>query len=93
MRPVPMLSVTSHGTERHRTITEAAEVHGVSKYTVVNAYFTETCLPDGAWMDLDLSVDEDQERRLWRSWTVARMNSARRRDGELEEELQDNGLS
>ena len=79
MRATPVLSITGEGTVRYRSLTEAAVAHGVSRYTLLSCYFMEDALPDGSWIDLDLSVNPDQEQRLLASWLYARKTSEKRR--------------
>jgi len=79
VKATPVLCITDGTTVRYRSLTEAAAAHGVSRYTLLSCYFTETALPDGSWIDLDLSVGPDQERRLLVSWLYARRTSEKRR--------------
>lgn len=88
MKEIPMLVIRNGTTVRYPTLTKAAQATGVSRYTVVTCYFTDTCLPDGTWFDLALDVTGKQERQLHRSWMNARATSRdRRRDGIFEKEL------
>ena len=79
MKATPVLSITGEGPVHYSSLTEAARAHGVSRYTLLSCYFMETALPDGSWIDLDLSVGPDQEQRLLLSWLNARQTSERRR--------------
>ena len=78
-RATPVLVITGDAVVRYRSLTEASKVLGVSRYTLLGCYFTETALPDGSWIDLDLSVDPEQEQRLFSSWLYARRTSDKRR--------------
>lgn len=79
MRATPVLSIDGAETVRYGSLTEAARAHGVSRYTLLSCYFMETRLPDGSWIDLDLSVGPEQEQRLLDSWLNARRTSEKRR--------------
>lgn len=82
MKEIPVLVIRDGETVRYPTLTKAAQATEVSRYTVATCYFTDTCLPDGTWFDLDLDVSGKLERQLYRSWLNARATSRdRRRDG------------
>ena len=81
MKPsaVPVLRISGEQVVRFGSLSEAAKLLNVSRYTLLTCYFTETPLPDGAWIDLDLSVGQDVEHRLRKTWLYTRKTSERRR--------------
>lgn len=86
---VPVISITRKETRYHPSIGKAAEVYGISRYTVLTCCFTGKCLRDGTCFDLALDVTPEQERILLRTWSHSRATSINRsyRYGKPDKEL------